>query len=76
MTYTNGFTVYYLKKSDMFTIKFHWDIFQQAITWTNVDPDLCRHMASLGLNELTFLTHGNKTKSKLRIKKIAKIPNF
>ena len=26
---------------------------QQAITWTNVDPDLCRHMVSLGQNELT-----------------------
>ena len=26
---------------------------QQAITWANVDPDLCRHMASLGLNELS-----------------------
>ena len=25
---------------------------QQAITCTNVDPDLCRQMASLGLNEL------------------------
>ena len=25
---------------------------QQAITWTNVDPDLCRYMASLGDNEL------------------------
>ena len=25
---------------------------QQAITWTNVFQDLCRHMASLGLNEL------------------------
>ena len=25
---------------------------QQAITWANVDPDLCHHMASLGLNEL------------------------
>ena len=25
---------------------------QQAITWANVDPDLCRQMASLGLNEL------------------------
>ena len=24
----------------------------QAITWTNVDPDLCRQMASLGLNKL------------------------
>ena len=25
---------------------------QQAITWANVDPDLCRHMASVGHNEL------------------------
>ena len=24
---------------------------QQAITWANVDPDLCRHMVSLGQNE-------------------------
>ena len=24
----------------------------QAITWANVDPDRCRHMASLGPNEL------------------------
>ena len=24
----------------------------QAITWANVDPDLCRHMVSLGHNEL------------------------
>ena len=29
-----------------------WAIRQQAITWTNVDPVLCRHMASLGHNEL------------------------
>ena len=28
---------------------------QQAITWANVDPDLCRHMASLGPNELIYL---------------------
>ena len=27
---------------------------QQAITWVNVDPDLCRHMVSLGHNELIF----------------------
>ena len=26
---------------------------QQAITWVNVDPDLCCHMASLGHNVLT-----------------------
>ena len=25
---------------------------QQAITWANVDPDLCRHMVSLAYNEL------------------------
>ena len=25
---------------------------QQAITWANVDPDLCRHMVSLDHNEL------------------------
>ena len=25
---------------------------QQAIIWTNVDPDLCRHMASVGHKEL------------------------
>ena len=25
---------------------------QQAITWANVHPDLCRQMASLDLNEL------------------------
>ena len=28
---------------------------QQAITWANVDPDLCRQMASLGLNELKYM---------------------
>ena len=27
---------------------------QQAITWTNVDPDLCTHMASPGHNKLTY----------------------
>ena len=26
---------------------------QQAITWATVDPDLCRHMAWLGQDELT-----------------------
>ena len=26
---------------------------QQAITWANVDPDLCCHMASLGHSELS-----------------------
>ena len=31
---------------------------QQAITWANVDPDPCRHMASLGRNELTHCGTG------------------
>ena len=26
---------------------------RQAITWTNVDPDLCRHMVPLDHNELS-----------------------
>ena len=25
---------------------------QQAFTWANIDPDLCRHMAALGHKEL------------------------
>ena len=25
---------------------------QQAITWANIDPGFCRHMTSLGHNEL------------------------
>ena len=29
---------------------------QQAITWANVDPDLCRHMASLGPSELSSVS--------------------
>ena len=28
---------------------------KQANTWAKVDPDLCRHMVSLGHNELTHL---------------------
>ena len=28
---------------------------QQAITWANVDTDVCRQMASLGLNELSVI---------------------
>ena len=30
---------------------------QQAITWANVDPDLCRHMVSIGHNELNTTAH-------------------
>ena len=29
---------------------------QQTITWANVDSDLCRHIASLGHNDLTTVT--------------------
>ena len=32
---------------------------QQAITWANVDPDLCPHMVSLDLNSLTDGSHKN-----------------
>ena len=32
---------------------------QQAITWTNVDPDLGRRMVSLGHNELTLISPGS-----------------
>ena len=28
---------------------------QQAITWANVDPDVCRRMASLGPSELSII---------------------
>ena len=27
---------------------------QQSITWASVDPDLCRHMPSLGTSELMY----------------------
>ena len=43
---------------DLMIISQHWfrwwlgAVRQRAITWVNVDPDLCRHMASLGPNEL------------------------
>ena len=32
---------------------------QQAITWANVDPDLCHQMAALGHNELTLNVWGS-----------------
>ena len=32
---------------------------QQAITWANVDLDLCRHVASLGLNKLIHCLLGD-----------------
>ena len=28
---------------------------QKPITWSNLDPDLCRHLASLGHNEFMLL---------------------
>ena len=33
---------------------------QQSITWANIDPDRCHHMASLNHNELSILTANNK----------------
>ena len=44
--------------NNLLIISQHWfrewlgAVRQQAITWANVDLDLCRHMASLGHNEL------------------------
>ena len=35
----------------------------QAITWANVDPDLCRDVVSLGHNELTHVVPGELAKS-------------
>ena len=32
-------------------------VLHQAITWAQVDPDLCRHMASLSHNELKNDSH-------------------
>ena len=34
-----------------------WGRQAQAITWANVDPDLCRQLASLAHNELTYIWH-------------------
>ena len=31
--------------------------FNKASTWANINPDLCRHMAPLGYDELTHLSH-------------------
>ena len=43
-----------------------WCGHQQAITWANVDPDLCRHMASLGHNELTHRPLGGVNENFIR----------
>ena len=32
----------------------HGAVREQTITWANVDPDLCRRMASKGHNELIW----------------------
>ena len=46
---------------DRLMISQHWfkywlgAVRQQAITWANVDSDLCRHMASLGHNVLKYM---------------------
>ena len=43
-----------VKHPNNFQMDLKWlgAISQQAITWANVDPDLCHNMASLGHNEL------------------------
>ena len=35
---------------------------QRAITWVNVDPEVCRHMASPVYNELTIRIHAKRTR--------------
>ena len=47
----------YLKISQHWFRQWLGAVRQQAITWANVDPDLCRHMASLGHN-LSLLSAG------------------
>ena len=44
---------------NIFDDKSRWvgAIRQQAITWANVDQDLCCHMATLGLIELKLQLH-------------------
>ena len=38
---------------------------QQAITWANVEPDLCHHMVSLGHNELSAELFGRNKNIKI-----------
>ena len=38
---------------------------QQAITWTNVDKDVCHHMVSPGINELTYNIYNLMTSHKM-----------
>ena len=40
---------------DMYCIVANCIIAPLAITWANVDPDLCGHMVSLGHTELTLV---------------------
>ena len=35
----------------------HFYEVKEPITWTNYDPDLCRHMAPLGHNRLNIVNH-------------------
>ena len=58
----------WMSQDPLLMISQHWfrlwlgAVRQQAITWANVDPDLCRHMVLLGQDELrnhqnTFISH-------------------
>ena len=53
--------------STLLMISQHWfrewlgAISQQAITWANVDPDLCRHMASLDPTHFFFKVTMNES---------------
>ena len=48
---------------------------QQAITWANVDPELCHHMVLLGHNELNiqFIQLSNSYTTLVRKKQINKL---
>ena len=42
-----------------------WCRQEQAITWANVDLDGCRHMASIGPNELIDMYHNTAVNVRL-----------
>ena len=47
---------------------------QQAITWGNVDPDLCHHMASLGHNEFNATMYFSLLKTSSMQKRLKQGP--
>ena len=46
---------------------------QQAITWANIDPVFCRHVASLGPNEWKVLPNWGENLSKIKVIKLKHI---